>query len=121
MKKDTLLKGTLILAAAALVARALGIFQRVPLDYLMGEVGKGYFTVANNLYLLLLVVATAGIPSAISKMVSAMRRCGETLLWIGIISPPICCLTRAPSPKLAIRWNGNRVPGGAVGCGDAEP
>lgn len=77
MKKDTLLKGTLILAAAALVARALGIFQRVPLDYLMGDVGNGYFASANNLYLLLLVVATAGIPSAISKMVSERYALGR--------------------------------------------
>ncbi|WP_239618698.1 putative polysaccharide biosynthesis protein [Cohnella mopanensis] len=80
MKKDTLLKSTLILAAAALVARALGIFQRVPLDYLLNDVGNGYFTVANNVYLLLLVVATAGIPSAISKMVSeryALGKIGE--------------------------------------------
>lgn len=77
MKKDTLLKGTLILAAAALVARALGIFQRVPLDYLMSDVGNGYFAVANNVYLLLLVVATAGIPSAISKMVSERYALGR--------------------------------------------
>ncbi|TFE24257.1 putative polysaccharide biosynthesis protein [Cohnella luojiensis] len=77
MKKDTLLKGTLILAAAALVARALGIFQRVPLDYLMGDIGNGYFAVANNVYLLLLVVATAGIPSAISKMVSERYALGR--------------------------------------------
>ncbi|RED57201.1 putative polysaccharide biosynthesis protein [Cohnella lupini] len=77
MKKDTLLKGTLILAAAALIARALGIFQRVPLDYFMNEVGNGYFTVANGVYLLLLVVATAGIPSAVSKMVSERYALGK--------------------------------------------
>jgi stage V sporulation protein B len=77
LKKDTLLKGTLILAAAALVARALGIFQRVPLNYLMGDEGNGYFAVANNVYLLLLVVATAGIPSAISKMVSERYALGR--------------------------------------------
>ncbi len=80
MKKDTLLKSTLILAAAALIARALGIFQRVPLDYILNDVGNGYFNSANNLYLLLLMVATAGIPSAISKMVSeryALGKIGE--------------------------------------------
>jgi stage V sporulation protein B len=77
LKKDTLLKGTLILAAAALVARALGIFQRVPLDYLMGDLGNIYFTNANNIYLLLLIVATAGIPSAISKMVSGRYAIGR--------------------------------------------
>ncbi|MFC5469934.1 oligosaccharide flippase family protein [Cohnella suwonensis] len=80
MKKDTLLKSTLILAAAALVARALGIFQRVPLDYLMDDLGNIYYNNANAIYLLLLVVATAGIPSAVSKMVSgryAVGRIGE--------------------------------------------
>lgn len=80
MKKDTLLKGTLILAAAALIARALGIFQKVPLDYFMHDEGNIYFNNANNLYLLLLMVATAGIPSAISKMVSeryALGKIGE--------------------------------------------
>jgi stage V sporulation protein B len=77
LKKDTLLKGTLILAAAALIARTLGIFQRVPLDYLMNDVGNGYFTTANTMYLLLLIVATAGLPSAISKMVSERYAIGR--------------------------------------------
>ncbi|SFT01571.1 polysaccharide biosynthesis protein [Paenibacillus sp. BC26] len=70
VKKDSLIKGTIILAAAALVARFLGIFQRIPLDYMTDSSGGGYFTVANNIYLMLLIVATGGIPSAISKMVS---------------------------------------------------
>jgi len=77
LKKDTLLKGTLILAVAALVARALGVFQRVPLDYLMSDLGNIYYTNANNIYLLLLIVATAGIPSTISKMVSGRYAIGR--------------------------------------------
>lgn len=79
MKKDTLLKGTLILAAAALVARGLGLFQRVPLDYLMGDLGNYYYAIANNIYLLLLIVATAGIPSAVSKMVSGRYAVGRVM------------------------------------------
>ncbi|MFC4597047.1 putative polysaccharide biosynthesis protein [Cohnella hongkongensis] len=77
MKKDTLLKSTLILAAAALVARALGIFQRVPLDYLMDDLGVIYYNNANSIYLLMLIVATAGIPSAVSKMVSGRYAVGR--------------------------------------------
>jgi stage V sporulation protein B len=77
LKKDTLLKGTLILAVAALIARALGIFQRVPLDYLMDDLGNIYYNNANSIYLLLLIVATAGIPSAISKMVSGRYAVGR--------------------------------------------
>ncbi|WEK53429.1 MAG: polysaccharide biosynthesis protein [Candidatus Cohnella colombiensis] len=77
MKKDSLLKSTVILAVAALVARALGIFQKVPMDYMLDNVGNGYFNSANTLYLLLLMVATAGIPSAISKMVSERYALGK--------------------------------------------
>lgn len=68
--KETFLRGTLILAAAALVARVLGLVQRVPLEHLLGSVGNASFTIANNAYLMLLTVATAGIPSTLSKMVS---------------------------------------------------
>lgn len=77
MKKDTLLKGTLILAAAALVARALGILQRVPLEHVLSDKGDIYYGVANNVYLFLLVVATAGLPSAVSKMVSERYALGR--------------------------------------------
>jgi O-antigen/teichoic acid export membrane protein len=95
LKKDSLIKGTIILAAAALVARFLGIFQRVPLDYMLTEAGGTYFAAANTIYLLLLVIATGGIPSAISKMVSeryAQGRIGEAeevyraAIYFGIVS-----------------------------------
>jgi O-antigen/teichoic acid export membrane protein len=69
-KKESFVKGTLILAAAALVARVLGIFQRVPLEHLFDDIGNAAFAQANNVYLMLLTLATAGIPSTLSKMVS---------------------------------------------------
>ena len=68
--KDSLVKGTLILTVAALIARFLGVFQRIPLVHLLHEKGMGSYSIAFNLYSILLVVATAGIPSALSKMVS---------------------------------------------------
>lgn len=79
-KKESFIKGTLILAVAALVARVLGMAQRVPLEHLFGAVGNASFTISNTVYLLLLTVATAGIPSTLSKMVSeryALQRPGE--------------------------------------------
>lgn len=69
-KKESFIKGTIILAVAALVARMLGLVQRVPLEHLLGDVGDASFGVANSVYLMLLTVATAGIPSTLSKMVS---------------------------------------------------
>lgn len=69
-KKESFIKGTIILAVAALVARVLGLVQRVPLEHMLNDVGDASFTLANNVYLMLLTVATAGIPSTLSKMVS---------------------------------------------------
>lgn len=77
LKKDSLVKGTLILALAALVARMLGMFQKIPLDYMLDAEGQFAFLTANQIYLLLLVVATAGFPSAISKMVSERMEVGN--------------------------------------------
>ncbi|MBW7458319.1 oligosaccharide flippase family protein, partial [Paenibacillus sepulcri] len=95
VKKDSLIKGTIILAAAALVARFLGIFQRIPLDNMLTVDGGNYFNVANNIYLMLLIIATGGIPSAISKMVSERYALGRpadaqriyrAALWFGAIT-----------------------------------
>jgi stage V sporulation protein B len=77
LTKDSLVKGTLILTAAALIARFLGVFQRIPLVYLLGDKGMGSYTIAFNLYSTLLVIATAGIPSALSKMISEKTELGR--------------------------------------------
>ncbi|BBH21677.1 stage V sporulation protein B [Paenibacillus baekrokdamisoli] len=95
VKKDSLIKGTIILAAAALVARFLGIFQRIPLDNLMSTQSGVYFNDANNIYLMLLIIATGGIPSAISKMISQRYALGRpeeaqriyrAALWFGSVT-----------------------------------
>jgi stage V sporulation protein B len=77
LTKDSLVKGTLILTAAALIARFLGVFQRIPLVYLLGDEGMGSYTIAFNLYSTLLVIATAGIPSALSKIISEKTELGR--------------------------------------------
>ena len=70
LTKDTLIKGTLILAAAALVARVLGLVQRVPLQYYLDDYGMALYGISYNIYFALLIIATAGIPSALSKLVA---------------------------------------------------
>lgn len=68
--KESFIKGTLILAGAALLARLLGLFQRVPLEHILGNIGNAAYSQANSAYFMLLTLATAGIPSTLSKMVS---------------------------------------------------
>mgnify|MGYP002621274545 CR=1 FL=1 len=77
MKKDTLIRGTIILAVAALVARVLGVMQKVPLKHLLGDYGMATYGIAYNIYFVLLIVATAGIPSALSKLISERLETGR--------------------------------------------
>lgn len=85
------------MAAAALVARFLGLFQRIPLDSILGKDGGTYFAQANNVYLFLLIIATGGIPSAISKMVSERYAQGR-FMRVSKFTGQRCC--SGPSPEL---------------------
>ncbi|WP_274363892.1 putative polysaccharide biosynthesis protein [Paenibacillus thermotolerans] len=75
--KDTLLKGTMILAGAALVARVLGVVQRIPLQRLLDDAGMATYGIAYNVYFWLLILATAGFPSAVAKLVSEKYAVGR--------------------------------------------
>jgi stage V sporulation protein B len=77
MSKDSLVKGTVILAGAAFIARFLGVIQRIPLQYMLGDAGMASYGIAYNLYFLLLTVATVGIPSTLSKMIAERHAQGQ--------------------------------------------
>lgn len=75
IRKQTFLKGAFILVVANVVVKIIGMFFKVPLTYLLGEDGMGMFNTSYTLYTFMFVVATAGFPIAVSKMVSeAMAR-----------------------------------------------
>lgn len=69
MQKEDLIKGTFILWISGIIAKFLGIFFRIPLTNLIGEEGIGLYQLTYPLYTMLLALS-AGIPTAISKMIS---------------------------------------------------
>jgi len=69
-KTGSYVKGATILAAAGILSRLLGLFFKVPLYHLVGSYGNGIYGNVTNIYNLLLMVSTVGLPVAISKMVS---------------------------------------------------
>ena len=64
------MKGAMILIVANALVKIIGAIFKIPLTYIIGEEGMGYFSTAYQMYTWLFIVATAGIPVAISKMVS---------------------------------------------------
>ena len=64
------LKGALVLGIASLIVKLIGAFFKIPLINLIGDDGMGYFNVAYQIYTFMFIIATAGFPVAISKMVA---------------------------------------------------
>ena len=69
-KEQTYLKGAAILIAANLLVKIIGAVFKIPLATILQEEGIALFNTAYNIYATLFVIATAGLPVAVSKMVS---------------------------------------------------
>jgi len=69
-KRDSFIRGALILSLAHLLTRVLGAVYRIPLYRLIGDEGMGLVQMAYPIYTTLLALSTIGIPIAISKMVA---------------------------------------------------
>ena len=69
-KTKNFVQGALILGIANLIVKVIGAFFKIPLNYLIGDDGMGYFNIAYQIYTFMFVIATAGFPIAISKMVA---------------------------------------------------
>lgn len=77
MSRKTFVQGAIILGAAGIVVKILGAFFRIPLANMIGSEGMGYYQTAYPIYVFLLVLSTAGIPTAISKIVSEKNAVGN--------------------------------------------
>ena len=70
VQKKSFIKGALILATANLIVKLIGAFFKIPLYELLGKDGSGLFNVAYQIYTFMFIIATAGFPIAVSKMVA---------------------------------------------------
>ncbi|MBR3368109.1 MAG: polysaccharide biosynthesis protein [Lachnospiraceae bacterium] len=66
-----------MLAAATIIVRIIGILYRAPLTAVIGDLGNGFYGTAFNIYTIILIVSSYGIPSAISKLMSQKIAVGE--------------------------------------------
>lgn len=72
------LSGALILTLANALAKVIGAIYKIPLNNMLGTVGTNYYNDGYQIYALLFVLSTAGIPVAIAKMVSEAVATGRT-------------------------------------------
>nr|WP_122012967.1 polysaccharide biosynthesis protein [Maliibacterium massiliense] len=97
--KRSFIKGAAILGVAGLLVKVIGALYRIPLTAIISPHGMGLYMIAYPIYAYLLVLSTAGLPTAISKMVAERQSRGDeagaydvfrasrrVLLWIGLVS-----------------------------------
>lgn len=77
-KTQNFLKGALILSIAGFISKVLGALYRIPLARLIGDEGIGLYQMAYPIYTTILAMATAGVPVAISILVSRKETQGFT-------------------------------------------
>lgn len=68
--KNKMLSGALILTFSGLIVKMLGFIYKIPLSYLLSDEGMSYFNSAYTVYTFFYIVCTAGVPKAISILIS---------------------------------------------------
>lgn len=65
--------GVFVLSLSTLIVKIIGLAFKIPMLHLLGMEGMGYFNSAYEIYALLCVISTAGLPVALSILISTAR------------------------------------------------
>ena len=76
-KKQSLLAGAGVLAIATIIVKIIGAIYKIPITNLIGTEGYGYFNGAYAVYTPVYAVSMAGLPVAVSKLVSQNMQLGR--------------------------------------------
>ncbi|MCI8843814.1 MAG: polysaccharide biosynthesis protein [Oscillospiraceae bacterium] len=101
MKRQSFLHGAAILALGTMLVKLIGACYKIPLGNIIGDDGYGYFTTAYDIYAVLLTISTAGLPVAMSRMISASQALGNNAQIKRVYQASLCVF----------------LPIGILGCG----
>lgn len=73
-------KDAVTLTVSALIVKVIGVIYKVPLSYMLSDEGMGYFNSAYTVFATFYVICAAGVPKAVSILVSEARSLGNIAL-----------------------------------------
>lgn len=76
-KKQKFLQGAAILTLGTVLVKVIGALYKIPMNRIIGNEGFGHFNVAYSIFNVLLTVSTAGLPIALSRMISQAETLGN--------------------------------------------
>ncbi|MED1952720.1 putative polysaccharide biosynthesis protein [Brevibacillus centrosporus] len=111
LKKSHFLAGALILAVAGILSKVIGMFYRIPLQEIVGDNGLGLYQEVYPLYLTFLILATAGVPVALSRVIAEALAEGKqgsvgqilarSMVMMGAIGVALFAILYVTSPLIA--------------------
>ncbi|MBQ7485273.1 MAG: polysaccharide biosynthesis protein [Oscillospiraceae bacterium] len=112
-RRQSFLSGAVVLTVTVAVTKVIGALYKIPLGNLLDSEGMAHFYAAYNIYRLLLTFSTAGLPLAMSRMVSEAEALGRQnqkkrilhtasalFLILGVVSSLGMLLLSAPLSEL---------------------
>ena len=100
-----LLQG-IILAAAGIIVRVIGMFYRIPIADILGDEGNGYYSSAFSIYSILLIVSSYSLPTAVSKMVAVRMARKEYVNSMKVLKVSLFYGTVVGGLGAAVLWFG---------------
>ena len=76
-ESESFMSGVLVLSISTVIVKLIGLAYKIPMLSYLGAEGMGYFNSAYEIYAMLCVISTAGLPVALSMLVSACRERGD--------------------------------------------
>ena len=76
-KKNSFFGGAAILTAGIVIVKVIGALFKIPLANILSDAAFADFNQAYNIYALLIIISTGGLPVALSKMVSEANARGR--------------------------------------------
>ena len=76
-KSTAFLKGTISLSISVIVTKILGVAFKVPLSYVVGDEGMGYFNTAYAIYGFFYILCTAGVPKSLTILLRGSLACSS--------------------------------------------
>lgn len=124
MKKNSFLEGAFIATISVILCKVLGLIYVIPFRAIIGQQGGALYGYAYTIYSVFLSLATVGIPTAISKIVSeynaleyqhvkqrAYKLGSKILIVLGLISFILLFIF---APQVAVMIKGNADDGNSI-------
>ncbi|MBE6161668.1 MAG: polysaccharide biosynthesis protein [Firmicutes bacterium] len=77
MKKSSFLEGTFIATLSIIIVKFLGMLYVIPFYATVGVLGSALYAYAYNIYIIFLDISSAGLPTAISKLINEYNTLGQ--------------------------------------------